>query len=166
MTQPSSLITHHLSSSGLLSELVKDILSKDAECRLEAKGHSMSPFIKDGDVVTLSPLFDYLPGVGDVVAFIRPETGNLVIHRVIWEKGDSYLVSGGDASCVEGPIKKGSILGRVTKVERKGKKVLIGLGPERFLITFLARKGLLFPLLIPMWRLIRPFAKIFLLAFR
>jgi len=35
--------------------LVKDILSRGMDCKLRAKGYSMSPFIKDGDLVTLSP---------------------------------------------------------------------------------------------------------------
>ena len=47
-------------------------------------------------------------------------------------------------------------MGRVTRVERNGKEIFFGLGPERFLIAFLTRRGLLFPLLYPLWRMVRP----------
>jgi signal peptidase len=160
MTQPAELMTHHLSGSEVLPELVKDILSKGVECRFQAKGHSMSPFIKDGDIVTISPLTRSSPGLGDVVAFNHPETGKLFVHRIVLKKRDSYIVKGENAFEADGLIKKGNILGFVTRVERKGKKVLLGLGPERFLIAFLTRRGLLFPLLSPIRKIIRSFIRL------
>jgi signal peptidase len=155
MTQPSVLITHHLSSSELIPELLKDILSKGAECRFKAKGHSMSPFIKDGDVVTVSPLLPASPGIGDVVAFIHKETGRLLIHRIVGRNGESYLIRGDNTLEGDGLIHKANILGFVTKVERNEKEVLLGLGPEKFFIAFLTQRGLFTSLLLPVWIMIR-----------
>ena len=161
MTQSSELMTHHLSGSELLPELVKEVLSKGVECRLQVKGYSMSPFIKDGDVITISPVPGSLPRFGDVIAFIHPKTEKLLIHRVVWKSGDACLVKGENALEPDGLIKKEDILGLVTKVERKGKRIFLGLGPERFLIALLTRTNLLRPVLRFVWGIFRPIARIF-----
>ena len=51
-----------------LIKLTKDILEKGLPIRLRASGFSMSPFIKSGDVITIIPLKNHLPRIGDVVA--------------------------------------------------------------------------------------------------
>lgn len=146
-----------LSLSGRsLTELLQAVLSKGAPFRFRAKGISMSPFIKDGDVVTVFPLPGTSPGLGDVVAFAHPGTGKLVLHRVVGKRGDSYLLKGDNTSELDGLVPEPNILGRVRKVERDGKAVFLGLGPERSLIAFLTRGGLPFSLLLPVRRLLRP----------
>jgi len=161
MIQSSEIMTHYLPASEVLSELVKEVVSKGVECRLQVKGYSMSPFIKDGDTITISPVSDSLPRFGDVIAFIHPRTEKLLIHRVVWKSGDTYLLKGEGALEPDGLIKKENVLGLVTKVERKGKRIFLGLGPERFLIAMLTRKNLLLPLLRPVWRIFRPIARMF-----
>lgn len=162
MTQSSELMTHHLSGSEVLPELVKEVLSKGVGCRLQVKGYSMSPFLKDGDVVTISPMSDASPGFGDVIAFIHPRTERLIIHRVIGKIGDACLVKGENALEPDGLIERNHMIGIIRRVERKGKKVFFGLGPERFLIAMLTRKNLLLPVLRPVWRILRPAVRIFL----
>jgi len=145
-----------LSLSGqLLKELLRSVLDKGASFRFRAKGFSMSPFIKDGDVVTVAPLWGATPGLGHVVVFIHPRTGKLIIHRVVGKRADSCLIKGDNFPERDDFVPKASILGHVTKVERHGKEIFLGLGLERFLIAFLTRRGLL-PLLLPLWRLVRP----------
>ena len=160
LTQSLSPITNHstqLLSGDVLPELVREILSKDVKCRFQAKGHSMYPFIKDGDVVTISSLPGSSPRLGDVVAFNHPEAGKLVIHRIVRKKGDSFLARGENTFEADGLIEKRDILGFVTRVERKGRRVLTGLGPERLLIAFLSRSGFLLPLRHLVWKMVRPF---------
>jgi len=161
MIQSSEIMTHYLPASEVLSELVKEVVSKGVECRLQVKGYSLSPFIKDGDTITISPVSDSLPRFGDVIAFIHPRTEKLLIHRVVWKSGDTYLLKGEGALEPDGLIKKENVLGLVTKVERKGKRIFLGLGPERFLIAVLTRKNLLLPVLRPVWRIFRPIARMF-----
>ena len=149
-----------LSLSGTaFTELLQAVVSKEASFRFQVKGFSMSPFIKDGDVVTISPLVNAEPCFGDVVAFLHPDTKRLIIHRVVGGKGDSYLMRGDNAFEMDGLVSKENILGRLKKVERNRRELLIGLGPERVLIAFLSRRKLLSPILLLSWRLIRPFAK-------
>jgi signal peptidase I len=144
-----------LSLSGQpLKELLRSVLDKGASFRFRAKGFSMSPFVKDGDVVTVAPILGTAPGVGDVVVFIHPRTEKLVVHRVVGKRADSYFIKGDNSPEGNGLVWKANILGHVTKVERNGKEIFLGLGPERFIIAFLTRRGLL-PLLLTVWRLVR-----------
>jgi hypothetical protein len=43
-----------------------------------------------------------------------------------------------------------NLIGRVTRIERNGKKVWLGLGLERYLIALFSRTGTLLPLLVRM----------------
>jgi signal peptidase I len=161
MTQSSELITDPTQSSLLnthyfFRELVKDILRQRADCRLRAIGHSMSPFIKDGDVITVSPMLHSSPGLGDVVAFTQKETGRLLIHRVIGKSRGSYLTRGDNAPEGDGFVNEANILGRVKKVKREKRKVLLGLGTEKFLIALFTRKGLFLSFVHPIWRVVPP----------
>ena len=142
-------------SSQSLRELLRAVLDKGASFRFRAKGFSMSPFIKDGDVLTVAPWQGTAPRLGDVVVFTHPNTGKLIIHRIIGKKIGSYLTKGDNVPEGDGLISRAAILGRVTKAERDGKYIFLGLGPERFVIAFfLTHRGLL-PLLRPVWRFIR-----------
>jgi len=146
-----------LSLSGpALNELLRSVLDKGAPFRFRAKGFSMSPFIKDGDIVTVSRLSGASPGLGDVVAFLHPGTEKLVIHRIVGKNSKSYIIKGDNMSQGDGPVTEADIMGRVIRVERNGKKVFLGLGPEKFLIAFLTRSGLFLHFLIPVWRRVRP----------
>ena len=166
MTQYSDHVTDLTQSSSLsdhfLVELVKEVLSKRVECRLQVKGFSMSPFIKDSDVVKISPMSDSSPEFGDVIAFVHPKADKFIIHRVVRKIGDACLVKGENALEPDGLIERKHIIGVITRVERKGKKVFFGLGPERFLIALLTRTNLLLPILRPVWKIFRPVVRIFL----
>ena len=150
-------------SGAALTALMREVLSRGMPFRFRAKGWSMMPFILDGDVISVSPLRRGRPNIGDVVAFIRPESESLVVHRVVARRGEACLIQG-DNSWGEGDglVPCANILGRVTRVERGGRAVRLGLGPERFLIAHLSRLGFLLPLwqrVSPLWRLLRPFSR-------
>jgi len=146
-------------SGPALVQLLRAVLDKGAPVRFRAKGFSMSPFIKNEDVVTLSPLQNASPGVGDVIAFVLQGTDKLCVHRVVRKDGDCCVTKGDNSSEADESVPRENILGFVTRVERDGKEVFLGLGPERFLIAFLGRRGLLLPLILPMWKVLRLFIK-------
>jgi signal peptidase I len=135
---------------------LKKTLDEKVPLRFQVKGFSMSPFVRDGDIVTVHP---FLPGasprVGDVVAFLHPETRSLMIHRVIRKTGDFYFIQGDGCLHSDGPASQSDVFGYVSRVERKGKRVYLAIGPERYLIAFLARVGLLSPLLRSLGKLAR-----------
>jgi signal peptidase I len=145
-----------LSLSGAdLTGLLRAVLAKAAPFRFQAKGSSMNPFIRDGDVVTVAPLRATGFCFGDIAAFADPETERLVIHRVIGSQGDLLLLKGDNAPVTDGLITMGQILGRVTRIERSGRRVRLGLGRERALIALLSRTRLLPVLLAPVRKLYR-----------
>ncbi|MCL4531757.1 MAG: hypothetical protein M1582_00955, partial [Actinobacteria bacterium] len=83
----------------------------------------------------------------DVVAFVRRETGKVVVHRIVARRGDAWLTKGDNSSEEgDGLFSRGDLLGKVTSVERAGKRVRLGLGSERGLVALLSRSGLLLPL--------------------
>jgi signal peptidase I len=124
--------------------LLRAVLDKGVPFRFRATGFSMSPFIRDGDVLTVSPLSGR-PRLGDVVAFVKQEPGALAIHRVVGTGAGVCLIRGDNSSRDDGYVPEANILGRITKVKRNGKRILLGLGPERYVIGVLACKGLLIP---------------------
>jgi len=102
----------------------------------------MSPFIRDGDVITVSPRASRTPGLGDVVAFVHPETQILCLHRVLSVNGKGFLVQGDNLpEKPDGMIPREAVFGRVTRVERAGRRIRLGLGPERPLVALLSRRG-------------------------
>ena len=119
----------------------------------------MSPFIRDGDVVIIRPLVRNLPRKGEVVAFFHQGKRELTIHRVIAGRDDSCLIKGDNLSETDGWIPKANILGTAGRVERDGKQVRLGLGPERLLIAFLARRRLLFHVRVKVRKISRLFSK-------
>jgi len=129
-----------------LLELIQEVLGRGSCMKLQAKGCSMNPFIKDGDVLTLSPMIAGAPKAGDVVAFKLPEDGKLAIHRVIKTSADLYLIKGDCCSEPDGHIFKKDILGLVCDIKRDGNTTKLGLGPEKILISFLSGNNLLWPL--------------------
>jgi hypothetical protein len=139
-----------LSGKALL-ELMRAVLAKGRPFRFCARGWSMTPFIRDGDVITVAPLQQDLPDMGEIVAFVRPQGGKLVVHRVVacqdqtvFIQGDNQRYNGIDYA--DGIIPQENLLGKVTSIERNGKKVWLGLGPERRVIAWLSRAMLLAPL--------------------
>jgi hypothetical protein len=130
-----------------LVELMRAVLDKGLPFRFCARGWSMTPFIRDGDLIIVAPLRRTPPRIGEVVAFTRQGTGNLVVHRVILRRGAALLIQGDSISaCSDGMILPENLLGRVTSIERNGRRVWLGLGPERFLIAWLSRVRLLIPM--------------------
>jgi hypothetical protein len=144
-------------SGEALPELMRAVLARGLPFRFRARGWSMAPTIRDGDVITVAPLRRARPGVGRVVAFVRPGEGKLVVHRVVARRrggsimrGDSVRGDGVGGDSVredaDGPIPAENVLGEVTRVEREGRAVRLGLGPERYVLAWLSRARLLMPL--------------------
>lgn len=142
-------------SEPALKELMQAVLRKNVPFRFRASGFSMVPFIKDGDVLTVTPFKDPPPGLGDVAAFLHPVGGRLAVHRIVAQNKSGYRLKGDGTDAADGLVPQANIIGIIRKVERNGHKVLLGLGPERFLIAFLSGKGLLSHLLHPLWLLLQ-----------
>lgn len=113
----------------------------------------MTPFIRDGDTLTIAPLASRPPRLGEVVAFSCPieKQAKLVVHRVVGRKESGFVVQGDGNGCAPEIVSSQNILGRLVKVERGGRYVSLGLGPERRLVAWLSRTRLLWSLVWPAW---------------
>jgi hypothetical protein len=136
-----------LSLSGpALQDFLQAVLSREASLRFQARGFSMYPFIRDGDVITVSPWGGVQPRPGDVVAFCHPTTERLVVHRLLQKTAQGFFLRGDNCPEADGLVPSASIWGRVTKVERNGRVLRWGWGPERRFLALLARYHLLQPI--------------------
>jgi len=107
----------------------------------------MCPFIRDGDVISIAPMDKKGPRLGEIVALCYPESDQMVVHRVIGKTKSGYLVQGDNLPHQpDGVFPWQSLLGKLIRVERGGRTIWLGIGPERFLIAFFSKLGI-FPLL-------------------
>ena len=90
------------------------------------------------------------PRIGEIIAFVRPENEKLVVHRVIARHSTDAIFQGdNDLEYPEEIIPQENLLGKVTKIERNGHKVWMGLGPERYMIAWLSRTEVAYPDCVP-----------------
>lgn len=136
-----------------LIDLLKGVLDKGKPFRFQATGFSMSPFIENGDFVTLSPLGRSVPRLGDVVAFTPPGHDRLILHRVVGKKGTSFYIKGDSLEKIDLLLPGERVLARVSRVDRNGKKISTGFGPERRLVALLSRLGLLAAVVFILWKI-------------
>ena len=134
------VIEKEISFSGKgLIELMEATFAKGACFRLGVRGFSMSPFIRDSDVLTLSALRNSSIAFGKTVVFIASKTNKLVIHRIVGRNNGFYLIKGDNVFNAGGLVPKENILGCVTKIERNGRDIFFGLGRERLIIALFSR---------------------------
>lgn len=129
-------------SGKALWELMAAVLAKGRVFRFRARGWSMTPFIRDGDVICVAPFMEKPPAVGEIVAYTQPASEKLVVHRLVRRCGNAWLILGDNSTGAIGEwVPEASLLGRVIRIERDGKKVRLGLGPERYWIALFSRTG-------------------------
>ena len=132
-------------SAADLADYLRVVLARGDRLRFTSPGHSMYPFLRDGDSITVAPLGGSLARRGDIIAFCHPATDRLTIHRVVARRAHLVLARGDNCGGADGAIRDDSILGRVSAVARRGRPVRLGGGPERVLIAFLSERSLLIP---------------------
>ena len=142
-------------SASDLAGILREVLNKGSSVRFKAKGFSMSPFIRNGDVITVSPFTLAKLRPGDIAAFILEKPGRLVVHRVVGIRGELFLMKGDNLPDFDDLIPGSQVLGQITRIERGSCTMRIGLGAERKVIALLSRFRFLPLLAIPIKRLLR-----------
>lgn len=109
-------------------KLSQDILSRGACLRFQAKGMSMFPAVRDGDILNIWPVAPDEIKAQDII-FYRNLGGNLAAHRLIRKilsQEKNTLLVKGDFQQGDGEIiSLENVLGKVREIERKGRKVNI-----------------------------------------
>ncbi len=142
-------------SGDSLTQLLRAVMEKGKPFRFRAKGWSMAPFVRDGDVVTVTPLDGRRLKTGEIAAFLHPSTGKIAVHRIIHRKSGYVSLKGDNAFVVDGRLPSDRIFGSVSRIERYGKNIRLGLGPGRLAIAVLSRSGWLTPGLFAARRILR-----------
>ncbi len=137
-------------SGSRVIDLLHSVLEKKAAFRFQVKGFSMFPFIKDGDILTISAVNKSSMRFGRISAFVHPGNGKLAIHRIIGMNKGGYLLKGDNIFDIDGTVSRENILGTVSSVQRSGRSFTFGLGWERVIIAFLSRMKI-FPLALRFW---------------
>ncbi len=108
----------------------------------------MVPFICDGDTLIIEAI-PIKKGIrtGDVVAYIQPKTGLLIVHRVIKEQEGEYLLKGDNVYTCDGYCEKKDIHGFVKEIIKKEKpnRFFNSLNNHKRAIALLSRYKLLTP---------------------
>ncbi|MBN2398998.1 MAG: S26 family signal peptidase [Candidatus Aminicenantes bacterium] len=110
-------------SAPVIMDLIEAVHEKGASFRFQARGFSMTPAIRDGDVITVSPLGSGRPRRGDVLAFRHPLRPQLLVHRVLQARGMKYFIRGDSCPEADGWLLLENVIGIVTRVERNKKSV-------------------------------------------
>ena len=87
--------------------------------RVRARGDSMLPFLRHGDVLHVRPLPAAAVCVGDVICY-APSPGRLHLHRVV-ARDERGFVTRGDALPYVEDVPVAALLGRVIARERAGR---------------------------------------------
>jgi len=147
LTYKPAIIAQHTIDSDELAILIQAALAGGNAISFNAPGRSMAPFIRSGDKIFVAPVAKALIRTGDVLAFVHPDTGRVLVHRVIRITDGQYFLKGDNVKGEgDGWISFEDVLGRVVRIQRGGKEHHLGLGPEKGLTAFLSRWKMLVPL--------------------
>ncbi len=128
-------------------------LASGAHLTLKVSGYSMSPCLRPEDLLTLAP---HHPAAGSRFGGGEVGWGDIVVtvdgpgwlaHRVIRKSKTRVQTRGDSARQADPEVRREQVLGVICRVERQGRRVRLGLGPERYVIAWLSRLGLLLPVL-------------------
>lgn len=125
-----------------LAELSAEILRRDSIVRFRARGGSMHPFIKDGDIVEVAPTTAPSIAAGDVVLFsVSP--GLVFAHRVIKKQYRDtelvFLIKGDAKPQPDHEVYSRQVLGKVIAIERNGRRISLDRALRRFAGMLYAR---------------------------
>lgn len=95
-------MTRSGSDSKLFEDLARELLQKGMCIRFQARGASMSPVIRDGEVVQVTPVIMSKLRKGDIV--LSTSNSGFRVHRlVIADSDDNRFVTRGDCGLENDP---------------------------------------------------------------
>jgi signal peptidase I len=113
-------------TSASFAELSAEVLRAGKTLRFRARGASMAPLVRDGDVLLVQPVGMRSVRVGDVV-LCSSAPGRIVVHRVVRRltgpTGRCLVVQGDQIAQPDGVIPGAQVYGRVVSIERAGAQI-------------------------------------------
>jgi hypothetical protein len=112
-----------IAATGLHDDLAIQSLRAGNMLRVRARGGSMLPFLRDGDVLVVRPVGARGIRIGDVLCY-EPPSGGLCLHRVV-ARGERGFVTRGDALPYLEDVPEAAALGVVTARQRRGRTIAL-----------------------------------------
>lgn len=124
--------------------------------KIHCHGHSMSPFIRNGDTVVLNAL-DSGQRIqpGDIVVAVIRKKGTIVIHRVIRIRDSFVQIKGDNLTAPDGWFLQNDLLGVVSSVQERKIGPILNSPLFNRTVAALSRTGLLQAVLLPTLRSLR-----------
>ena len=144
------------------TSIAQEVLDRGRILKFKAKGGSMSPFIRNGDVVEVAP-FKGKMNFGDVILY-HSSYGSSIIHRVTQRNKESIITKGDSVSSSDQPILSKQVLGRVVSIEKNGWRIRLDKPVGRLLNILLALISPFSFLIYPSLKFIKPLSFLMLLA--
>ncbi len=127
-----------------LSEAMTAVLENGGEISFVTAGYSMLPLLRNREDKVFLKKIQKKPRKGDVI-FYRRENGAYVLHRIIGQNADGYILRGDNQSDIEYGVRDDMILASLRKVVRSDGRI----------IESDSRRNRLYVLLLPLIRLSR-----------
>lgn len=125
-----------------ISTLLKTFSETGTLVKLRLKGNSMFPFLRGGDIVTVSTELTNIE-VGDIALYYDRSNNKIQAHRIICRSKNYCQLKGDNLNKNDGFRYIYSLIGLIVKIERQGKNIRFGLGPEKKFIAFFSRLNIL-----------------------
>jgi len=111
-------------SGACFGEICTELLRSGQRVRFQATGASMAPSVLEGDRLTIEPVDATQVRPGDILFYATAR--GLTAHRVVERVSDvpaAFRTRGDAAGSEDETVTAGQLLGRVTRVERDGRRV-------------------------------------------
>ncbi len=144
------------------TSIAHGVLGRGRALRFKAKRGSMSPFIRNGDVLEVVPSKGKI-NLGDVV-FYCSSYGSPVVHRVIQRNKENIITKGDSVSGSDHSVLFKHVLGRVVAVEKNGWRMRLDSPMVRLLNILLALISPFSSLIYPSLKFIKPLSFLMLPA--
>jgi signal peptidase I len=134
-------------------DLAAESLQRGNALRVRARGDSMLPFLRDGDILHVRPVPAAAVRVGDVICY-APSPGKLHLHRVVVRDARGFVTRGDALPYVE-DVPTAALLGRVVARERAGRLRCLDTPAARYRSRVIAAAAPLVARALPLARALR-----------
>lgn len=104
-----------------LTPFILDMIKRGKSVNITVTGNSMFPLFADTRDTALIAESDKYKKL-DIILYLR-DNGDLILHRIVKKKNETYYLCGDNQITVEYPIYDKQIIGKVISFVRKGKNV-------------------------------------------